>query len=471
MAAPRAKVHARAGASAAGRAGTGGAPSSDGAAGRRGKDTRPSWSTPRGSAARPPARRESPLRSLPAALGALLVLAALLAGVPTLLLYGTHAVAAMGGVGHRSIGQLLTTPDDGRLFLWALVGIGWLGWACFALSVLLEIPAQLRGRVARRIPTFGWSQRMAAGLVGVLIALLPVAGASFAATTGPAQLTAPAVPAQIAAAPQYAALAAAPPAAPTAALPAAAPQAQQPSYTVRDSRPADSLWTIAEHQLGDGSRWQEIAKLNAGRVMDASGVHFDAERPIQPGWQLLMPADARPDGGPGASTPASGTGGGASAGSGAATAGAAGHATATVHEGDSLSVIAQREMGSSDAWPQLFDANKGVQAPDGERLTDPDVLAPGMVLTIPGAPAAPPAAPPAPPAPPAAQSPPAQAPNPGATVPATAASAPNTPAPPAGSAAPAHPSAAPVHPSAAPDAAAHPGAGATARGRGAEAAD
>ncbi|MGF1432568.1 LysM peptidoglycan-binding domain-containing protein, partial [Kitasatospora sp. LaBMicrA B282] len=353
-------------------------------------------------AGRPP-RRRSPLRALPAALGALLVLALLLVGVPALLLYGTHAVAGMGGLAGRTLWQALTSPDDGQLFLWALVGIGWLGWGCFALSVLLEIPAQLRGRVARRLPAFGWSQRMAAGLVGAVIALLPVAGASFAAA--PAQVTAAAAPAQLLAAPQHAALTSAPAAAPRLALPAADPQTPaaqpgQPVYTVRDSRPADSLWSIAEHQLGSGERWQEIAKLNAGRVMNASGERFDADRPIQPGWQLLMPADARSDGAAPAAAPAAP----------AAPAPAAAGGTVTVHEGDTLSAIAQRELGSSDEWQRLFDANRGVRAPDGETLTDPNVVVPGMVLAIPGAPAqaAPPQVTPPPAAPPQ-QAPPQQA--------------------------------------------------------------
>ncbi|MFD7415889.1 LysM peptidoglycan-binding domain-containing protein, partial [Kitasatospora purpeofusca] len=181
------------------------------------------------------------------------------------------------------LGALLTSPDDGRLFLWLLVVVGWVGWACFALSVLLEVPAQLRGRVARRIPAFGWSQRAAAGLVGAVIALVPVAGSAFAATAehAPAAATA-----QVTAGAQAAAQAA------PAAAPAADPQA---GYTVRDSRPADSLWSIAERQLGSGERWTEIAKLNDGRVMDDSGNRFDADRPIQPGWKLAMPADAKPD--------------------------------------------------------------------------------------------------------------------------------------------------------------------------------
>ncbi|MGW4896670.1 hypothetical protein ACWEQL_31095, partial [Kitasatospora sp. NPDC004240] len=159
MAAPRVKEQTRAGSSAGGPAHARG--------GRAPVPLRP--------------RRRGRMGALVTALGALLTLLALLVGVPALLLYGTQAVAGMGEVAPDGLGELLTSPDDGRLFLWLLVAVGWLGWACFALSVLLEIPAQLRGRIARRIPAFGWSQRLAAGLVGSVLALLPVAGSAFAA--------------------------------------------------------------------------------------------------------------------------------------------------------------------------------------------------------------------------------------------------------------------------------------------------
>ncbi|MFD9129758.1 LysM peptidoglycan-binding domain-containing protein, partial [Kitasatospora sp. NPDC059571] len=372
----------------------------------------------RAAGAPPPAGRPVPDRpprgrtaaAVASALASLAALLALLAGLPALLLYGTLAVAAAGAPGTGGgVAGLLTGPDDGRLFLWALVGIGWIAWLCFAVAVLLEIPAQLRGRVARRIPAFGWSQRLAAGLVGSVLALLPVAGSAFAAVPerGTQSVTALALPA----APQFAAL----PAAAPAAAPAA-PALDHPTYTVRDTRPADSLWSIAERQLGSGERWQEIARLNDGRVMDGSGVRFDADRPIQPGWKLLMPADAAPDG-------AAGNGGSAPA-----PAPQPHHPTVTVAPGDSLSAIARRELGDGDKWPELFEANKGVRAPDGERLTDPDVLAPGMVLAIPGAAADPPAGQPADP-PPAADPAPAPAtPAPATPAPASSAPAPSAPA-------------------------------------------
>ncbi|MFC8448104.1 LysM peptidoglycan-binding domain-containing protein [Kitasatospora sp. NPDC057223] len=405
MAAPRARNHARTDRQA-------------------GHGRRPS---PRPSP-RPP-RRRGGAGAVFGALGALVTLLGLLAGLPALLLHGTRVVAAMGDLAPDGVGQLLTSPDDGRLFLWALVVIGWLGWLCFALSVLLEIPAQLRGRIARRIPAFGWSQRIAAGLVGSVIALLPVAGSAFAATPErDHQVTAVA---QLAAAPQYAALAAA------QAAPALAPAAEaQAGYTVRDSRPADSLWSIAERQLGSGSRWVEIAKLNDGRVMDDSGIRFDADRPIQPGWKLLMPGDAKPDTATAAdpavpAAPATGQ-----AGTDHQQPGAGQHPGVTVAEGDTLSAIAERELGSAEAWPQLFEANKGVQAPDGERLDDPDEVVPGMVLAIPGAAAPAPTPVPTPepapaPAPvPAPEPAPAPAPEP-APAPAASAPAAETPAAPA----------------------------------------
>ncbi|MQS15185.1 LysM peptidoglycan-binding domain-containing protein [Streptomyces kaniharaensis] len=378
------------------------------------------------------------------ALAALVTLAALLLGLPALLLYGTQAVAAMGDVAPDGIGQALTSPDDGRLFLWLLVVVGWLAWACFAFSVLLEIPAQLRGRIARRIPAFGWSQRLAAGLVGSVLALLPVAGSAFAAV--PERPQTATAPARLSAGAQRAALPAA------QAAPVLTPAADpHPTYTVRDTRPADSLWSIAERQLGSGERWVEIAKLNDGRVMDGSGIRFDADRPIQPGWELLMPGDAKPDEAKApapapaqAPTPRSGTDG-----SGAAGGAGSGHATVTVKEGDSLSAIAQRELGDADAWPKLFEANKGAQAPDGERLTDPDELVPGMVLAVPGAAA--PAPTPAPaPAPAPAQPTPAPS-TPATQPPATQAPATQAPAP-----APTNATPAPAHaPDNAPAPAAH----------------
>jgi hypothetical protein len=141
------------------------------------------------AAARPhplPRRRPGLLPALLRAALSLLLLALLLVALPAGLLYGTLTLAGSSPLPvHESIPTLLTSPDQGGLFAWALVGVGWIAWACFAVSVVVEIPAQLRGRIPRRLPALGWSQRTAAGLIGAIFALLPATGA-FAATTVPA---------------------------------------------------------------------------------------------------------------------------------------------------------------------------------------------------------------------------------------------------------------------------------------------
>lgn len=55
----------------------------------------------------------------------------------------------------------------------------------------------------------------------------------------------------------------------------------------------------------------------------------------------------------------------------------AGGGTYTVQDGDSLSKIAQKTMGNGNRWPELYAANKSI-------ISDPNLIHPGMVLTIPG---------------------------------------------------------------------------------------
>jgi len=60
---------------------------------------------------------------------------------------------------------------------------------------------------------------------------------------------------------------------------------------------------------------------------------------------------------------------------GSATAGGAGAQTYTVKAGDSLSKIAQRELGDSNAYMEIFNLNK-------DQLSDPDKIKPGQVLKL-----------------------------------------------------------------------------------------
>jgi DNA-binding SARP family transcriptional activator len=78
---------------------------------------------------------------------------------------------------------------------------------------------------------------------------------------------------------------------PDAAVPAR-PPAGTPTraYTVEDG---DSLWRIAEQELGDPLRWREIWALNQGRDMGGGRV-FRRAGLILPGWVLHLPAHEQP---------------------------------------------------------------------------------------------------------------------------------------------------------------------------------
>ncbi|MFC1407981.1 LysM peptidoglycan-binding domain-containing protein [Streptacidiphilus sp. N1-12] len=279
-------------------------------------------------------RRPRTAVTLLRALASLVLLALLLLALPITLLYGTLALAGPGGLHlSASLSGLLSGPDQGQLVVWVLAAIGWLAWAMFALSVLVELGARLRGGAARRLPALGWSQRAAALLLGAVFALLPAAGAFAAPSVAPPPgITAPA-------------------SAPSAATTAEAAVAH-PSYTVRAARPAETLWTIAEQQLGSGARWNDIAALNQGRVMDARGTVFHPDTALAPGWKLLLPASA----------------GGAE--------------TVTVHRGDTLSGIAAAHH-VHGGWESVYTANRKVIG------ADPDVIQPGERLRLPGAVAVP----------------------------------------------------------------------------------
>ena len=94
---------------------------------------------------RPPSRLVQVLVVGPAALAALV---AIVIGAPALLLWlGADPLPDQVPSLDRIV-EVLTSPDDGRLLMWALSIVGWLAWAVTAVSVLLELIAQLTGRSA-----------------------------------------------------------------------------------------------------------------------------------------------------------------------------------------------------------------------------------------------------------------------------------------------------------------------------------
>src|SRR5262249_6440985 len=60
-----------------------------------------------------------------------------------------------------------------------------------------------------------------------------------------------------------------------------------------------------------------------------------------------------------------------------------------VRPGDTLALIAQRELADANRWLELFALNRGTPQPDGHCLEHPDLILPGWTLALPAGPALP----------------------------------------------------------------------------------
>ncbi|WP_406637561.1 BTAD domain-containing putative transcriptional regulator [Amycolatopsis sp. WGS_07] len=272
---------------------------------------------------------------------------------------------------------------------WLIVAVAWAGWLVLVTSVVAETIRQFRQGIrsahdhVHRIPPYRWIS----GLVAAAI-LATSAGTAAATPASPATATAPprphpqpdAVPRQTNGTPGSSAAAA------VAATSESGQSVDGVSYTVVRG---DTLWGLAERYLGDGLRYHEIVRLNPALL----------ERnpdELEPEWTLWLPADAahllEPQG-----TVLNGH-------------------TVEVQPGDTLSSIAERELGDPNAWPDIAILNNGRKQSDGRTFRHPDEVAPGWTLLLPERHARP--GPPGQPAPPRRTPPPTTAPRPNApTVP------------------------------------------------------
>ncbi|MCI0687130.1 MAG: LysM peptidoglycan-binding domain-containing protein [Sporichthyaceae bacterium] len=310
--------------------------------------------------------RWSAIKQRIVALFAIATLAALVGGVPYLL---------VTVVGSPLPAELPTWPEiqaalQGQIrwgpVIDVLTALAWLAWAQFTLCVLVELRAGLsRARTpARRIPLAGFNQSWARRLVIAALLLVTSSGLTPAvAGTHPAArpattVSAPLNPTAVLAGSQGAALGAAGVAADPSTARAAGPFRQ---YIVHEG---DNLWDIAERYLaGDGLRYQEIWELNRDQVQP-DGAWLTNPDVIKPGWVLRMPAEASDL--PQFSTDPT-----------------AGLAVYTVREGDTLGKIADRELGDPEQYGVIFRLNQDRVQPDGRTLSDPDLIYPGWELVLP----------------------------------------------------------------------------------------
>lgn len=261
--------------------------------------------------------------------GAVVVLTGLLLGIPAVLLtfFWPVDVPTLDD---------LATPGEPVVVKALLLGVVWTCWALFACAVVVELVETVR---ARRSPVRMPFQRLAAYLITTIVV------AATAPAAGPRGMV-PAAAVTVT------------PAAPPGPPPAAEPQGSTAkAYTSYVVKPHDTLWTIAEKQLGDPMRYREIVTLNQGRTMD-DGQTFTRGDWLRPGWTLRLPADARKE------VPSS-------------------ERTHTVSPGESLWEISERHLGDGNRYKEIFRLNKGRTQPDGARLTNPGVLESGWRLMLP----------------------------------------------------------------------------------------
>jgi DNA-binding SARP family transcriptional activator/nucleoid-associated protein YgaU len=330
-----------------------------------------------------PGRAAGRLRRLAGALVALVALAALLVGIPLVLLqFGSWPITGVPtGEQIRDLPSTIVTDDAVIALLTVLL---WAAWALFAASVLVEVVAQIRARArgearpARSIA--GPVQSAARYLVGtVLMSVGPVTGIGGALPVGAAVHLAP--PAAHADYDAFWSPAGAPDSGIGHVLdvedPSREPAAPAAPTEVTVGR-GDTAWSLAADHLGDGARWREIWDANRTRVQPDGAQWADEDQAVQAGWTLVIPGATRTGATPAVQTLA---------------AAPEIAAEVTVQPGDNFWDLAEGQLtdawgrAPSDAevvghWQALVETNRDGLAPPG----DPDLIHPGQVFSVPDPP-------------------------------------------------------------------------------------
>ena len=205
---------------------------------------------------------------------------------------------------------LLSRPDDGTLALTVIAVAAWTAWIVVAVSVVVEAVALIRGVPAPSLPGLGLPQHGASQLVAVA-ALLFIATPTVSLAVSPAPVHA-ASAAPVPHTPYLRSADTAPVLAESAPAPTGVPAAPATAIIDYTVKRGDSLWRIAERMLGEGGRYTEIVELNrevlhgrpdfivAGTVLkvpqeaDSSSTdHPVEEYEVQPGDTLSKIAEAQ----------------------------------------------------------------------------------------------------------------------------------------------------------------------------------
>ncbi|WP_193599403.1 LysM peptidoglycan-binding domain-containing protein [Microbacterium sp. YJN-G] len=280
-------------------------------------------------------------------LAATLVVLLLVIGMPLMLI---TIGARPSDIELSELRVLLSRPDDGTLALTVIAVAAWTAWIVVAVSVVVEAVALVRGVPAPSLPGFGLPQHGASQLVAAA-ALLFIATPTVSLAVSPTPVHA-VFAAPVPDTPRLESADTAPVLAQSTPAPtgvSAAPATAISDYTVKRG---DSLWRIAERMLGEGGRYTEIVELN--RELLHGRPDF-----IVAGTVLKVPQEADSS--------------------------STDHPVEQyeVQPGDTLSEIAERQLGDPLRYPDLFEASRDTIQHNGAHLTDPDLIQPGWTVTIP----------------------------------------------------------------------------------------
>ncbi|WP_194924899.1 BTAD domain-containing putative transcriptional regulator [Catenulispora pinisilvae] len=255
------------------------------------------------------------------AVAALMVTSTISVGVPWALLTWIGSPIPKHVPTLATVHQWMSTRLDIHVFIAIAVYLLWACWAVFVAQILVQVPGIVADlvRILRhrepllREPAAGPGGALARGLIAAFtIAVLAPRGisvqAAAKASTGfvvgssvrPVAV-APAVPgaraqlADAAPAPTFAMTAS-----PAGTASAGVEESVSLSSTSASHAPVvttagvhvvvdgDSLWEIAAQSLGDGDRWRDIFRLNAGKQQPDGKTLSDPDL-VLPGWRLRLP--------------------------------------------------------------------------------------------------------------------------------------------------------------------------------------
>lgn len=277
---------------------------------------RPSGSPKKGSGYQPRTaadhlpRAQDQERSVGKGLAALLGMLVLIVGIPVglVVFVGNPLPTSVPGV------EWLRAPVTADALINIVAVLVWLVWAHFVVCLIAEWRALRSGRLPGVVPGGGGSQLVARRLIaGVLL----LAGSATMTGNAPGPAAAPeasvVATADIEGAPGAggaagAALGSAGDGGGADAGLSAGVEADADTAAVRgeskvtkfyevkppEGRNYDTLWDIAERTTGDPLRYKDLYELNKDRVQPDGRRMVDADL-IHPGWQLVMPDDAKGD--------------------------------------------------------------------------------------------------------------------------------------------------------------------------------